>query len=70
MPSQKAKKICKESKMTKAEIKILIQEYILSHYGILYHINTQNLKKLKGPSILRNKTYIFQFIKKKGRKKL
>ena len=32
--------------------------------------NFENIKKLKGPSILRNKTYIFQFSKKNGRKNL
>ena len=32
--------------------------------------NFDNLKKLKGPGILRNKTYIFQFSKKNGRKSL
>ena len=37
----------------------------LNHDG-----NFENIKKLKGPSILRNKTYIFQFSKKNGRKNL
>ena len=49
MPSQKAKKICKESKMTKAEIKILTQEYIstvilwyiVSTHKIIYERNFQ-----------------------------
>ena len=43
--------------------KIKSNFFQLNHDG-----NFENIKKLKGPSILRNKTYIFEFSKKNGRK--